>query len=266
MSDSLLGMEDKVVVVTGAAQGMGRAIALMFAKAGAHAVIADLQGEKAEEVAGEVRALGREAIAVRADVAVLDDVQRMMAATLERFGRLDVGVNNAGGLGGQSMQPVVDATLEFWDDVVALNLRSVFLGSQAFARAMIDGGTGGAIVNIASISGLRASVALAPYGAAKAGVMHLTQTLAVELAPHGIRVNCVAPASIRTTGTERYMTPQRRAIHGKAIPIGRTGVPEEVAGMVLMLASPLAAYVTGQTLMADGGLSCTSARPPAQEG
>ncbi len=266
MSDSLLGLTDKVVVVTGSGQGMGRGIALMFARAGAHAVIVDLDGKNALAVAGEVRALGRQAIAVHADVRKPEDVRRMVDQTLAAFGRIDVGVNNVGGLGGRAMQPVREASTEFWDGVVELNLRTTFLCSQAFARAMIDRGTKGVIINIASISGLRGSARLAPYGAAKAGVMHLTQTLAMELGPHGIRVNCVAPASIDTPDVARHMTPERRAATARAMPLGRTGVPDDIGGVVVMLASDLAGYVTGQTLLADGGLSCTSARPPAAGG
>lgn len=266
MSDSMLGLEGKTVVVTGSGQGMGRGIVLAFARAGANAVIVDLDEAKAQAVASEVQALGREALVVRADVRIESDIARVVNETLARFGRLDIGVNNVGGLAGQKPAPVVEASSSFWDTVIEVNLRTTFLCAKAFAQAMIQnnagkGNAGGSIVNIASISGLRSSAHLAPYGAAKAAVMHLTQTLAVELAPHGIRVNCVAPASIDTPDAMATVSDERKRTMAASIPLGRLGAPSDVGGIVAMLSSDLAGFVTGQTLMVDGGLSCTSARP-----
>jgi NAD(P)-dependent dehydrogenase (short-subunit alcohol dehydrogenase family) len=172
-------------------------------------------------------------------------------------------VNNVGGLGGRKMALVHEASEEFWDGVVELNIRTTFLCSRAVSREWIKRKAKGVIINIASISGLRGSLRLAPYGAAKAGVMHLTQTLAMELGSHGIRVNCVAPASIQTPDVMAHMTPERVAQTASVMPLRRIGQPEDIGGVVLMLASDLCGYVTGQTLLADGGLSCTSARPPA---
>ena len=260
MDENILGLQGKTVAVTGSGQGMGRGIVLAFAKAGANTVIVDLDEAKAHAVADEVRALGADAVAMRSDVRKPGDIDAMVRAAVERFGSLDVGVNNVGGLAGRSPTPSLEADASFWDTVFENNLRTTFLCSQAFAKAMIERETPGAIVNIASISGLRASARLAPYGAAKAGVMHLTQTFAIELAPHGIRVNCVAPASIETPEAMGHVSESRRAAMGQPIPLGRLGQPHEVAAMVMMLASPMAAFVTGQTLMVDGGLSCTSAR------
>ena len=148
---------------------------------------------------------------------------------------------------------------------ISQNLRSTFLCSQAFARAMVQRGVRGAIVNVASMSGLRASVRLGPYGAAKAGVMHYTQTVAAELAPHGIRVNCVAPASINTPRAQASQSQERLQEMANAIPLKRLCEPEDVAKAILFLASDLASFITGQTLMCDGGLSITSARPPMRE-
>ena len=261
MSDSMLGLEGKTVVVTGSGQGMGRGIVLAFARAGANAVIVDLDEAKAQAVANEVQALGREALVVRADVRIESDIARVVNDTLARFGRLDIGVNNVGGLAGQKPAPVVEASSSFWDTVIEVNLRTTFLCAKAFAQAIIQSNAGGSIVNIASISGLRSSAHLAPYGAAKAAVMHLTQTLAVELAPHGIRVNCVAPASIDTPDAMATVSDERKRAMAASVPLGRLGAPSDVGGIVAMLSSDIAGFVTGQTLMVDGGLSCTSARP-----
>ncbi|MBI3743941.1 MAG: SDR family oxidoreductase [Chloroflexi bacterium] len=263
MPNPLLALEGKVAIVTGSGQGMGRGIASMLARAGACPVIVDLVAERANAVAKEVEALGVHSLALHADVRKPAEVQRIVDATVQKFGRLDIGVSNVGGLGGQKMSTVLDSDESFWDSVVELNLRATYLCDRAFAKAMIAAGNGGAIVNIASISGLRASVRLSPYGAAKAGVMHLTQTLAMELAPHRIRVNCIAPASVDTPDTFEHQPPEQKAAAAKHIPIGRLGRPEDIGGVVLMLVSPLTAYVTGQTVLADGGLSCTTARPPS---
>ncbi|MCE2391465.1 MAG: SDR family oxidoreductase [Proteobacteria bacterium] len=262
MSNSLLGLEGKGVVVTGAGQGGGRGIALQFAKAGARVAVVDLDESLARKVAGELQVLGAESVAVRADATDPDSVARMVERSLEALGGLDVGVNNVGNFGAHRPQPVLDQGTEFWDTAVAQNLRTTFLGSQAFARSMIERGVAGAIVNVASLSGLRGSINLAPYGAAKAGVMQFTQTLALELAPHRIRVNCVAPTSIDTPSYAAGTTPERRAATEASIPLGRLCDPEELGGAVVMLASDLAAFVTGQTLPCDGGLSVTIRRPP----
>ncbi len=246
--------------MTGAAQGIGRACALRLARAGCHVVLVDLKREQAEAVAAEVEALGARALAVEADVRGAAAVERSVSQALAHFGRIDVLVNNAGGLAGHRLQPVAEADDRFWDDVIDLNLRAVFLWSRAVARALIARGSGGALVNIASISGLRGSPRLAPYGAAKAAVMQLTQTLALELAPHGIRVNCVAPASIETPQALAGASAALRDGMSRAAPLGRLGQADEVASVVLSLASRWSAYVTGQTVMVDGGLSCTTAR------
>ena len=187
MSDSKLGFAGKVAVVTGAGAGAGRASALLLAEMGAKVVPVDIVVEIAEDAAAEIRAAGGEAMGASADVTDEAAVQRLFDQTLDRFGRVDTLINNVGNMRGHAPTPIVDMGWEFWEVSVAQNLKSTFLCSQAAARAMIAGRTKGAIVNIASLSGLRASVRLAPYGAAKAGVMQFTKTLAVELAPHGIQ-------------------------------------------------------------------------------
>ena len=262
----MLGLEKKVVVVTGAGQGGGRGIAHQFAQAGARVVVVDLERERAEKAAAELHDQGTESMACVTDVTSPKEVHGMLDDILARFGQLDVGVNNVGNFRGHPPSSVLEQDLSFWEAAVAQNLHSTFLCSQAFARAMIERGDGGAIVNVASLSGLRASASLAPYGAAKAGVMQFTQTLARELAPHGIRVNCVAPTAIDTPSFHASAGPERVEQTLAAVPLGRLCDPKDLGGAVVLLASDLASFVTGQTLMCDGGLSITIARPPMQAG
>lgn len=265
MASSIIGLEGKVVVITGAGQGVGRSAARTFAQEGAKVVAVDVDGALAEEAAREIQAAGGEAMAVATDVTKADEVEALAAAVLKRFGAIDVGVNNVGNFGRSTPAMILDLDISFWENAISQNLRSTFLCSQAFARAMVQRGVRGAIVNVASMSGLRASVRLGPYGAAKAGVMHYTQTVAAELAPHGIRVNCVAPASINTPRAQASQSQERLQEMANAIPLKRLCEPEDVAKAILFMASDLSSFITGQTLMCDGGLSITSARPPMRE-
>lgn len=260
MSNDLLGLEGAGALVTGAGQGAGRGIALQLARAGAHVAICDLSLAAAEAVAEEARALDVDALAIEADVRDEGDVASMIEAARSRFGSLDVLVNNVGNYGGHAPAPLVDLDWAFWQTAIDLNLRSTFLCSQAFARARRESSPGGAIVNIASLSGVRASPNKAPYGAVKAGVIQLTQTLALELAPLGIRVNCVAPTGIE--GPSLFEAASEASIQAMrdSIPLGELCTPERLGDCVLMLASRLARYVTGQLVMCDGGVSVTTQR------
>jgi 3-oxoacyl-[acyl-carrier protein] reductase len=274
MSESQLGLEEKVAVVTGSANGIGRACALELARSGARIVVSDLPGERAasEQVASEVRSLGTEALVVDADVSLEHDVDALVAAALERFERIDVGVNNAGRTGRPpaahaaplfSAPTSLEAGLDYWNEMLEVGLTSVYLCSRGFARAMVEREIRGSIISISGHAGMRASVGLAPYGAAKAGVIHLTKTLGAELAPHGIRVNSVAPGATDTRALRGYFaTPERRARAAAAVPMGRIGTPEDIARVVVLLASDLAGWVTGQTLSADGGQSIAGSGGP----
>ncbi len=200
MELTLLGLREKVALVTGGAMGIGKASALYLARAGCHVAIADIDGEGARKTAAEVKDLGRRAIAVTADVRSQQGIDLMIARAAQDLGRLDVAVNNVGGLAGHYLMPFLDVTPQVYDDIVANNLRATFWCCMAEAKAMIARKSGGAIVNIASIAGMRGVQRNAPYAAAKAGIINLTQSLALELAAHGIRVNAVAPG---TTITEK---------------------------------------------------------------
>jgi NAD(P)-dependent dehydrogenase (short-subunit alcohol dehydrogenase family) len=260
MDAELLGLRGRAALVTGAGMGIGKACALLLARAGARLVVADRDLASCERTAGEVCALGGTALALGTDVRVAPEVEALVAAAVDGLGALDVCVHNVGGLAGQPVQPFLDTPVASFDAIAENNLRATWLCCHAAARAMVAGGRPGSIVNVASVAALRAVRGIAAYGAAKAAVTNLTMQLAVELGSHGIRVNAVAPA---TTATElireRVERGEFRAIE-EANPLGRLATPDDVAGAVVFLASDLARYVTGQTIVVDGGISSTTRR------
>ena len=240
-----------MAVVTGAGRGIGAALAAGLAGAGAHVALADVDEAAARARAGEITAAGGRAFGLHVDVADAAAVDRMVRVVVEHAGGLDVLVNNAGIVG-----PVgaLETGEEDWDRVMRVNARGVFLCARLAAVAMR--GRGGAIVNVASTSSARATrvTPLPAYDASKAAVANLTRALAVEWAPLGIRVNAIAPGPLATAMTIP-LPPDQEARKLAPIPMGRRGVPEEMVGAVVFLASPAAAYVTGQVLPIDGGLT-----------
>ncbi len=253
MADSMLGLKGKVVVVTGSSQGVGRGCAEQFARAGAHVVLVARGLERAEAAAKEVRSLGVEALAVQADVSVQADIDRMVAETLTRFGRIDIAINNVGGRRGKPEGGLLESGLDYWRETLELNLLTVLTCTRAFADAMISKGEGGVVVNVASTTAYKASPNLAPYGAAKAGLIQLNKTLALELAPHGIRVVGLSPGMVDTDSLREFMDEDMLAARGKQIPAGRIAMPEDLGKAAVLLASDLAGWVYGDTLVCDGG-------------
>jgi 3-oxoacyl-[acyl-carrier protein] reductase len=244
-----MSLDGDVAIVTGSGRGIGSEIARRLAREQARLVIADQHEESAQLVADAINAAGGSAAACRADVTSRSDAERLVAQTIETYGRLDVLVNNAGvGLN----KPFLETTLEDWQRVLDVNLTGTFLCSQAAARAMMRQG-GGRIVNIASISGQRGAQGRSAYGASKAGVIQLTKVLAVELAEHGIRVNAVAPGPVATDMTSVTHSPAVRRSYHQRIPLRRYCRAEEIAEAVLFLASRQSSFVTGHTLNVDGG-------------
>lgn len=244
-------LKDKVLLVTGAASGIGRAIALVAAREGARVVVADTQVAGGEETAALVRAQGGEALFVSSDAGKAADAEALVARTLEHFGRLDAACNNAG-IAGESA-PLADYPLDAWDQVIGVNLSGVFYGLKYQIPAMLRSG-GGSIVNVASILGAVAFPTAAAYTAAKHGVVGLTKVAAVEYSRHGVRVNAVGPAFISTPMIARFEDDQ--AVNDMLIaahPIGRLGRPEEVAELVVWLASGRSSFVTGAYYPVDGG-------------
>jgi NAD(P)-dependent dehydrogenase (short-subunit alcohol dehydrogenase family) len=240
---------DDVTIVTGAARGIGSQIARRFAEEGARVVVADLDEERAEQVAASITAAGGTALAVGVDITSQQQVERLIEATLSRLGKLDVLVNNAGVGMNQSL---LSTTLEQWEHVLRVNLTGTFLCSQAAARVMVRQHDG-RIVNVASISGQRGGQGRAAYGASKAGVIQLTNVMAVELAPHGVRVNAISPGPVVTEMSNGTHTPATRQAYHDRIPLRRYGEQEEIAAAALFLASRESGFVNGHTLNVDGG-------------
>jgi len=256
----LFDLSGKGAVVTGGAMGIGQAIASRLAEAGASVMITDIDQKAAGQTVSQIKDRGGKAQAIRADVSSAADAKKVAQATIEAFGSLDILVNNAGIF---PASPALQITEEMWDKVLNINLKGAFLYSQAAAQEMIKAGHGGKIINIASEAAMHPSGVLAHYEASKAGVVMLTKSLALEFGPHNILVNAVAPGTIWTPGLvrESAQSPNlpggsmEELLKGLAalLPLRRVGEPDDIAKVVLFLASTAANYMTGTLVLVDGG-------------
>jgi 3-oxoacyl-[acyl-carrier protein] reductase len=245
---------NKVVIVTGAAHGIGRAIARRFAEEGAHVIVNDVKPEGVEAVVKEISANGGSAFAGVADVSKKNDVDGLFDTVLDRFGTVDVLVNNAGLIDVE--RHFLEGDEAWWDRVLAVNLKGVFLCSLRAAHVMARKRRG-VIINMSSGGATHSHRGMAAYDASKGGIEALTRAMALDLAPYGIRVNALIPGSIDTQG----MPPEVKRERGQTIPLGRVGEPEELAGPAAFLASDDASYITGHTFAVDGGLLAQQRSP-----
>lgn len=247
-------LKDRIALVTGSSQGIGRAIALRFAQEGAAVVINYNRTAKgAQEALAEVEAAGGRGLIVQADLGRTEDIRRLISTAIEHFGRLDILVNNAGL---ETHAPFWDVTEEDYDKVLNVNLKGVFFATQSFVRHLKDTGRRGKVVNISSVHEELPFPNFAAYCASKGGLKMLTRNLSVELGPLGININSIAPGAIETPiNTKLLNDPQKLGALLTQIPLGRLGQPADVAGLAVFLASDEADYVTGSTCFVDGGLT-----------
>ena len=243
-------LKDKVCVITGAAQGIGEACAMRFANEGAKVVVSDVQIEKGEAVAKAIRNAGGEAIFFACDVSQKSDCVDLIQAAVDAFGSVDVHLSNAAII---ATKEFLDITEEDWEQTVGVNLNGFFYAGQAAAAQMVKQGSGN-IINMSSINAVVAIPTATPYTVCKGGVLQLTKSMALSLAPHGIRVNAVGPGTIATEmGKTMMSNPAAKKRVLSRTPLGRTGEPDEVASVCVFLASDDASYITGETIYCDGG-------------
>jgi NAD(P)-dependent dehydrogenase (short-subunit alcohol dehydrogenase family) len=251
--NTTMELKDKTAVITGGGMGIGQAIALGFAREGARICILDIQMERARETAAQIEEMGRQTIVCEADVTDVSAVDRAVDRIIEKFGRIDILVNNAGA--NPVLSTIIDLEEDSFEKVLEVNLKGAFLLSKAVAREMIKQGGGGRIINMSSVSGLRARAdGTGAYCISKAAMNMLTQVMARERAPYNILVNAIAPGSIKTDFSRvNWTDPERKAQRIREIEIKRFGEPEEVVGLALFLASAAGSFVTGEIIRVDGG-------------
>jgi len=250
-------LENRVAVITGSANGMGKGMALKFAREGCDIVVNDLKMDAAQKVVEEIKSGGRKAIAVKADISKSKEVKSLIEEAVREFGKIDILVNNAGAAGGGSLE---QSDEEEWDQVLGLNLKGAFLTCKAAVPHMKKQRYG-KIINVSSMGAVRPSVSVLAYHSAKAGIIGLTRNLAFELAPFNIYVNCIVPGPIETPFWDplsKGMSAEQKkaffaALAKKEVPLGRMGTPEDIAGPALFFASDLSSYVTGQIMCVAGG-------------
>lgn len=252
---SMFDLKGEKAIVTGGGQGLGREMALALAEAGADVAVVQRRVEVAEQTAEEIRKLGRDSLAMKVDTSKAEDVKNMVTAAKDRFGKIDILINNAGIAHHVSAEELSE---EDWDRMIDIDLKGVFLGSQMVGREMIKQRKG-SIINIASMSGfiVNRPQPQAHYNTAKAGIVMLTKSLAMEWAKYNIRVNAIAPGYIRTPLLAQNLGPGKIGEEWvKLTPMGRLGEPFELKGLALFLASKASSFVTGTTIVIDGGYTC----------
>lgn len=257
MSEPLFDLSGQVALVTGASRGLGQCFARALATAGADLVITSRSRERLTAFEAEIKALGRRVVSLELDVRDLGSIARMAEEALAAFGRIPILVNNAGC---NIRKPALDVTWEDWNQILETNLRGTFFVAQAIARDMIAKGYG-RIINIGSVTSVFGYAGLAPYGASRGGVRQLTMSLADDWGPHGVTVNCLAPGWFRTEQNKvLYENEEWVRYLADRIPVKRPGEPRDLEGAVVFLASEASRYITGQTLLVDGGISTGATR------